>query len=240
MINAYIGQIMLFAGDYVIEGWYPCDGSELKIQEFEALYSVLGTTYGGDGKKTFCVPDLRDKFPRQSPGYSGGVHAAKMGQTGGVSEYPAVDMSYSFHIALPKHTHTVHFDPGTVSVDQVKIQVVSGNAGADTTTNKSTPKDSLLAQTFAGAGATPLKTYSSAPPDAVLGGVIGGQTGTIKDASVFLEPAGSLVPSTETHTGTDLIKVPIVIPARTNNPPFLTMNYLICIEGGEYPPKLVK
>ncbi len=61
--DATIGQIMLFTGTYTPEGYAECDGRLLPIAQYHALYSLLGTTYGGDGVTTFGLPDLRDRFP---------------------------------------------------------------------------------------------------------------------------------------------------------------------------------
>lgn len=60
-MDAYTGQIILFAGDYQPEGWAFCDGRQLPIQTYAALYSLIGTTYGGDGRTTFNLPDLRGR-----------------------------------------------------------------------------------------------------------------------------------------------------------------------------------
>lgn len=58
-MDGYLGEIRIFAGTYAPEGWVFCDGSLLQISTNNALFSLIGTTYGGDGKTTFGVPDLR-------------------------------------------------------------------------------------------------------------------------------------------------------------------------------------
>ena len=58
-MDPIIGQIVLFGGNFAPMGWAFCDGKILQINEFPALYSILGTTYGGDGRTTFALPDLR-------------------------------------------------------------------------------------------------------------------------------------------------------------------------------------
>ena len=55
MDNPFVGEIMLFAGNFSPAGWLPCDGRELPIGEHTALFSLLGTTYGGDGQNTFAL-----------------------------------------------------------------------------------------------------------------------------------------------------------------------------------------
>ena len=57
-MDAYIGSILLFAGSYAPEGWAICDGRTLQIQQYQALYSILGIQYGGDGKTNFQLPNL--------------------------------------------------------------------------------------------------------------------------------------------------------------------------------------
>ena len=59
----FIGQIMLFGGVFAPRGWLKCEGQKLEIDAHPTLFSVLGTTYGGDGRKTFALPDLRGRVP---------------------------------------------------------------------------------------------------------------------------------------------------------------------------------
>lgn len=61
--NPHIGEIMLWAGGFAPHPWVPCNGRLLPISQYTALYSLLGTTYGGDGRSTFGVPDLRGRTP---------------------------------------------------------------------------------------------------------------------------------------------------------------------------------
>lgn len=63
MAEPYLGEIRLFAFDYAPRGWAFCDGSILSIAQNNALYAIIGTTYGGDGKTTFKLPDLRGRTP---------------------------------------------------------------------------------------------------------------------------------------------------------------------------------
>lgn len=58
-----IGAIKLFAGNYEPDGWFYCWGQTLPIQQYAALYSILGNTYGGDGRTNFALPDLRGRVP---------------------------------------------------------------------------------------------------------------------------------------------------------------------------------
>ena len=63
MAQPYIGEIRMFAGNFAPRDWLFCDGQQLPISENEALFQLIGTTYGGDGQETFNLPDLRGRIP---------------------------------------------------------------------------------------------------------------------------------------------------------------------------------
>ena len=66
--DAKFGEIGLFPSDKIPAGWLPCDGQILPVAENQALFSLLGATYGGDGRTTFALPDLRGRVPiHQNP-----------------------------------------------------------------------------------------------------------------------------------------------------------------------------
>lgn len=95
-----IGEVKLFAGNFAPRGWAFCDGQLLAIASNTALFSILGTTYGGDGRTTFALPDLRGRVaigPRSGPGLS----TYQLGQKSG-SESKILTTNQ-----LPSHSHTV-------------------------------------------------------------------------------------------------------------------------------------
>jgi microcystin-dependent protein len=99
-IEPYIGQISMVGFNFPPKGWAFCDGQLMSIAQNTALFSLLGTTYGGDGKTTFGLPDLRGRVPvhqGQGPGLSPYV----LGQQGG-SETVTLNIS-----TMPAHNHTV-------------------------------------------------------------------------------------------------------------------------------------
>jgi microcystin-dependent protein len=100
MNEPFIGEIRIFPLDFVPRGWLPCDGRTLAITENAALFSVLGTRYGGDGRDTFALPDLQGRSPLQA-GQGPGLTAREMGETGG-SGRVALEVSQ-----MPAHTHAV-------------------------------------------------------------------------------------------------------------------------------------
>ena len=80
--NPFIGAVVMFAGNFAPRGWALCDGQLLPINQNQALFSILGTTYGGDGRTTFGLPDLRGRVPLHA-GQGPGLTNYKLGQKGG-------------------------------------------------------------------------------------------------------------------------------------------------------------
>lgn len=98
MPEPYVGEIRLFAGSFAPAGWASCDGQLLAISENEALFSLLGTTYGGDGRTTFGLPDMRGRVPIHV-GQGPGLSPRALGASGG-TETATVTTAQ-----LPAHTH---------------------------------------------------------------------------------------------------------------------------------------
>lgn len=111
-MDAYIGEIRIFAGLYAPEDWAYCDGSKLTIANNEALYSLIGTTYGGDGVANFGLPDLRGRLPL-GIGQGPGLSAHTIGQTGGTE---AVTLSEA---QLPVHAHALNASTATSTTTTV-------------------------------------------------------------------------------------------------------------------------
>lgn len=78
-MDPFLGQVLLFAGNFAPRGWAMCEGQLLPIANYSALFSILGTTYGGDGRTTFALPDLRGRVP-VSPGTGPGLPAVRLGE----------------------------------------------------------------------------------------------------------------------------------------------------------------
>lgn len=98
MSTPYIGEIRMFGGNFAIQGWAFCDGQLLSIAQYEALFNLIGTTYGGDGQNTFAVPDLRGRVPIHQGQASGNpIHV--IGELAGAE---TVTLSTA---NLPVHSH---------------------------------------------------------------------------------------------------------------------------------------
>lgn len=98
MAEPYISEIRIFGFNFAPRGWAQCNGQILPINQNQALYSLLGTTYGGDGRTSFALPDLRSRVPMH---VGGDDYAVSQGQNGG-AETIALSASQ-----IPPHTHSL-------------------------------------------------------------------------------------------------------------------------------------
>ncbi|MCG8354533.1 MAG: tail fiber protein [Kiloniellales bacterium] len=100
MTTPFIGEIRMFAGTFAPQGWAFCDGQLINVRDNEALFSVIGSVYGGDGRTTFGLPDMRGRLPIHA-GSGLGLTPRAIGARGG-SETVSVTESQ-----LPQHTHAL-------------------------------------------------------------------------------------------------------------------------------------
>ena len=98
--ESFIGEVRSFAGNFAPRGWAFCDGQLLPIAQNTALFSLLGTTYGGDGRSTFALPNLQGRAPMH-PGRGPGLTSRRLGERGGSS---TITLSVNH---LPPHNHTI-------------------------------------------------------------------------------------------------------------------------------------
>ena len=118
MSSPFIGEIRIFGGNFAPAGWAFCDGQTIPISENDALFNLIGTTYGGDGQQTFNLPDLRSRLPMHM-GTGAGLTSRTLGESGGVETVTLTTQQ------MPIHNHTP--------------QAVSGNG------NQSTPQNGVWA-----------------------------------------------------------------------------------------------
>lgn len=110
-MEPFIGQIVMFAGNFAPRGWAFCDGQLLAISQNDALFSILGTIYGGDGRTTFALPDLRGRVAKH-PGNGAGLAPKRLGQRGG-REYVVLTT-----LNLPSHGHSAGTLKGTIQTNE--------------------------------------------------------------------------------------------------------------------------
>ena len=145
-MNPFLGQTILFAGNFAPRGWAFCHGQLLPIAQNTALFSLLGTTYGGDGKTTFSLPDMRGRVPI-SKGTGPGLQSITLGQRGGAE--------------------TTTLTVGNLPQSQINIGASSEDATSDepsgmyyavsaSNTFNATPDETMLRGSFLGAQSTPI------------------------------------------------------------------------------------
>jgi microcystin-dependent protein len=141
--DPFIGEIRMFAGNFAPRGWALCDGQILPISGNESLFSLLGTTYGGDGRTTFALPDLRGRTPIHA-GQGPGLTNRRLGEKGGVEN---VLLTIN---QLPSHTHTAQLnaDSTVATSDKPQGTLPARNAGS-TPQYGNTPNTALSAKSIA-------------------------------------------------------------------------------------------
>ena len=206
-MEPFIGQVILFAGNYAPRGWAFCNGQVLPISEYTSLFSIISNYYGGDGRTNFAVPDLRGRTPIGS-GTAPGLSPRYIGTTGGMERI------YLNTTEIPSHSHTitneVKADTSSLTIGGTAKIRCNPEAG-----NSESPEGNYNAAK-AGGGDT---IYSDNGPGYMNENAI----------DMGLEVAGDVgvdVNSTCGDTGGN--------QPHENMPPWLCMNYIIALEG-EYP-----
>jgi microcystin-dependent protein len=238
MTDAFLGTIIAWPIDYAPDGWAFCWGQEIQIQQKPSLYSLLGVRYGGDGRTTFNLPDLRGKSVI-GMGAAPGLTSNYLGQMKGHEYANAV---------LPSHTHVIpnsgmsaNLSTANISVTASEITVESsGTYGVPITSEAGDPA-SMPANSDHYLGTPKLKTglaldtyYTSATEPTVTTkpttiNVTGKTTPTINASltgNAKVDVTDNLQVST---TGTDNNYIPLTQPS-------LVLNYIICVDG-LYPPR---
>src|SRR5215216_4213143 len=100
MADPFVAEIRIFPFNFAPKGWAWCDGQLLPLSQNTALFSLLGTTYGGDGKSTFALPDLQGRAPMH-PGQGPGLSLHDLGETGGSETVTLLESE------IPAHAHAM-------------------------------------------------------------------------------------------------------------------------------------
>lgn len=145
MADPFVAEIRIFPFNFAPRGWAFCDGQLLPITQNTALFSLLGTTYGGDGKSTFALPDLQGRVPLQ-PGQGPGLPLHDLGETGGSATLTLIPSE------LPVHSHQAVGQAGTGSRESPAGALWAhprgrrtGNAYADDTGNLKSMSNQAIA-----------------------------------------------------------------------------------------------
>lgn len=110
MVTPYIGEIRMFSGNFAPQSWAFCHGQLISIPQNDALFSLIGTTYGGDGRTTFGLPDLRSRIPVHADG------TYKLGSKGGEEQVTLTTQQIPSHSHVPQGQAANGSSPPTNSV----------------------------------------------------------------------------------------------------------------------------
>jgi microcystin-dependent protein len=125
MAQPYVGEIRMFAGNFAPAGWMFCEGQLLPISEYETLFQLIGTTYGGDGQNTFALPDLRGRLPIH---FGNGIVLA---ETGGVEEVTLTNSQMPAHghafLASADATSTTNASGSVLGAPVTATPFIAGN-----------------------------------------------------------------------------------------------------------------
>ena len=135
-MEPFIGEISYVAFNFAPQGWYQCDGQTLPINQYQALFSLLGTAYGGNGTTTFALPDMRGRVPVHKGQHPGGS-MFNMGQVSGTENMALLvnNMPAHNHLATATSTSTSAIAPGSTATSTLKA--VNSDADIKTATGNS-------------------------------------------------------------------------------------------------------
>jgi microcystin-dependent protein len=132
MPEPYIGEIRMFAGTFNPVGWEFCNGQLMPISENEALFQLIGTTYGGDGESTFALPNLQSRVPVHAGQRAGSLNTYVLGEMVGVEQVTLTVQQ------IPAHVHPMM---GTTNAATTRdpVGALPGQAVPQAYTNRMTP-----------------------------------------------------------------------------------------------------
>jgi microcystin-dependent protein len=139
MSEPFVGEVRMFAGNFAPQGWAFCDGQLLAVSQNDALFSLLGTVYGGDGRTTFGLPDMRGRLALHA-GQGPGLSERRLGAKGG-SEHETLTVNQ-----IPSHKHNL---------------AANNAAGTSTTPTGSLARDTAGSNLYAQALSTTRSNLSS-------------------------------------------------------------------------------
>ena len=123
MSDAYIGEVRMVASNFAPNGWMACDGALLPISQNTALFSILGTTYGGNGKSNFALPDLNARMPVH-PGQGPGLSEFLLGEIRGDAAHTLIEAE------MPNHSHALQAGAGLPAFNAANGHVMAKVASA--------------------------------------------------------------------------------------------------------------
>ena len=153
MADPFVAEIRIFPFNFAPKGWAWCDGQLLPLSQNTALFSLLGTTYGGNGTSNFALPDLQGSFPMH-PGQGPGLSLHDLGERSGSETVTLLESE------MPAHLHAVNTVSGAASVATPSSAVMLGGAPTRPYSNENANARSGVALGVAGGG----QPHNNMPP----------------------------------------------------------------------------
>lgn len=202
-MEGYVGEIRGFGGSFAPQSWLYCQGQLLSINEYQILYTIIGTLYGGNGTTNFQLPDLRGKVP------VGSGTSPVSGQSFSVGQYSGEQTHVLSMAQLPAHIHAAQTSGGTAAI--------SGSATAVMNVNNDEAEGKSPSGTF-------LSVSSS--PDIYAGSATAGQTLNANAITVNTSGLSVNVSGMSIQIGSAGSSSPVSLMQ-----PYLVINWIICYEG---------
>lgn len=157
MSNPFLAEIRIFTGNFAPKGWALCDGQIMPISQNTALFSLLGTTYGGDGKSNFALPNLQGVAPMQT-GQGAGLSLRDLGETGGEQTVTLLQTE------MPAHAHSAQGSTGSTSTSPSGNAWASGQKGFGFVYAPSSPNTNVPMNAFGLSIAGGSQPHNNLPP----------------------------------------------------------------------------
>jgi microcystin-dependent protein len=178
MSDFFLGEIRAFSGDWTPSEWLPCDGRIVNIAQYNALYSLIGTQFGGDGKKTFGLPDLQGRFIM---GFGRNPNTGQSYTVGQTTSLESVTLTDSR--TLPGHIHSASF---ALTLTPSTFNITVANTGG----TQPSPSGAILAASATSSGTLGNTYAATVTGDTNLLGGVNASGGTFTGGTVTVSKTG--------------------------------------------------
>lgn len=243
-MESYMGMIYIWPIRYVMQDFMACNGTSLNLSQYQALYALLGTTYGGNGQPNFSLPNLANRFPfgsAQLGGSASGAPNLANGQTGGslAGTTPVTVTGTLTANNLPGHTHPATFAPTSSPVSvtltapaaTIPVTIPVGTTAQSaappaTLTGNVSLTNAVMTGTSAGAFRGPFSPTAPAATVNLAGATISGNPGGSFTGSVPMVTGGTVTVASQGANSTTVISSGMV-PL----PSYLALSFIMCTTG---------